>query len=68
MTPSSYPCPRSLIRFWNDDSGAISVDWVVLTVAVAGLALTIATLMTPQIFDAVAATIVTFINEAQVRP
>ncbi|WP_103332667.1 pilus assembly protein [Pseudotabrizicola formosa] len=68
MRSLSIPHSRRLIRFWTDETGAVTVDWVVLTVAVAGLALTIATLMTPQIFAAVGSTIVSFITEAQARP
>ncbi len=26
-------------KFWHDDSGAVTVDWVVLTAAVVGLAM-----------------------------
>jgi Flp pilus assembly pilin Flp len=30
---------NSLISFWNDEDGAITVDWVVLTAAAVALAL-----------------------------
>jgi Flp pilus assembly pilin Flp len=30
---------KFIVRFKNDDSGAVTVDWVVLTAAVVGLAI-----------------------------
>lgn len=59
---------RRLCQFWNDESGAITVDWVVLTAAVAGLAIMVATYFTPQIFEAVGVTVVSYLDEARVRP
>ena len=59
---------RRLCQFWTDESGAITVDWVVLTAAVAGLAIMVATFFTPQIFSAVGVTVVSYLDEARVRP
>ena len=36
-------------RFKNDESGAVTVDWVVLTGAVVGLGIIIANTLTPSI-------------------
>jgi Flp pilus assembly pilin Flp len=42
----------SLIRFAKDESGAVTVDWVVLTAAVVGLTVVLFTVITPGSFDA----------------
>ncbi|WP_420859819.1 hypothetical protein [Marivivens marinus] len=34
---------RKLIEFQNDDEGAVTVDWVVLTAAVVGLGIAVVT-------------------------
>ncbi|WP_434613220.1 Flp family type IVb pilin [Tabrizicola sp. M-4] len=39
-------------RFKNDESGAVTVDWVVLTGAIVGLGIIIAQTMTPAITEA----------------
>ena len=48
---------RPLHEFWNDDSGAVTVDWVVLTAAVVGLVLMVFTVFTPEVFGAAIAAI-----------
>lgn len=40
--------------FKNDESGAVTVDWVVLTAAIVGLGLLVITTVTPAINDAAA--------------
>lgn len=40
--------------FKNDESGAVTVDWVVLTAAIVGLGLLVITTVTPAIKDAAA--------------
>jgi len=32
---------RELFRFFNDESGAVTVDWVVLTAAIVGLGIAV---------------------------
>ncbi|TGD64703.1 hypothetical protein EYC08_10555 [Tabrizicola sp. WMC-M-20] len=49
MPPSTR---RQLSRFWNDEFGAVTVDWVVLTAGVVGLVLVVFTVFTPEVFDA----------------
>lgn len=42
----THPLIRSMLRrFWKQDSGAVTVDWVVLTAAVVVLALSIVTII-----------------------
>jgi hypothetical protein len=40
---------RSFSAFLNDDAGAVTVDWVVLTAAVVGLGLIVFTFMRPGV-------------------
>lgn len=35
--------PQAFWTFWNDEAGAVTVDWVVLTAAVVGLAIMVVT-------------------------
>ena len=35
--------PQAIATFWDDTSGAVTVDWVVLTAAVVGLAIMVVT-------------------------
>jgi Flp pilus assembly pilin Flp len=42
----------SLIRFVKDESGAVTVDWVVLTAAIVGMTVVLFTVVTPGSFDA----------------
>ena len=35
--------PQAFATFWDDTSGAVTVDWVVLTAAVVGLAFIVVT-------------------------
>lgn len=68
MTLCNPPDHRRLCRFWTDESGAVSVDWIVLTAATVGLAITVVTIFTPQIFQAAGVTIGARITEATAQP
>ena len=50
--------------FLNDEAGAVTVDWVVLTAAVVGLGLLIFTFIRPAV-SSLAAGIATELGEAQ---
>lgn len=52
-TPDHHP----FHLFWNDDSGAVTVDWIVLTAAVVGLVLMVFTVFTPEVLGAAMAAI-----------
>ena len=39
-------------KFTNDESGAVTVDWVVLTAAIVGIAIAVITLISSGIEDA----------------
>ncbi|MFW2587781.1 Flp family type IVb pilin [Sagittula sp. SSi028] len=41
----------SLNRFFRDDSGAVTVDWVILTAAIVGFCITAYTLMEDATLD-----------------
>ncbi|MBI1170468.1 hypothetical protein GC209_03615 [bacterium] len=51
--------------FKNDDSGAVTVDWVVLTAAIVGLGLVVMTAVGPGI-EKLAGTISTAVGDTQV--
>jgi len=53
--------------FKNDDSGAVTVDWVVLTAAVVGLGIIVITQIRPAI-SAAGARITLDVQQAAVRP
>jgi Flp pilus assembly pilin Flp len=40
-----------LTRFWNEQSGAVTVDWVVLTAAMAGFGFAVASIITTAAND-----------------
>jgi len=42
---------KTLIEFSKSEDGAITVDWVVLTAAIAGLGLAVVLLLRPQVED-----------------
>ena len=52
--------------FKNDESGAVTVDWVVLTAALVGLGMAVIATISPAI-DATAAVIVTDLTTASTR-
>ena len=52
--------------FKNDESGAVTVDWVVLTAALVGLGMAVIATLSPAI-DATAQTIVSDLEEASTR-
>jgi hypothetical protein len=52
--------------FQNDEAGAVTVDWVVLTAALVGLGMAVIATLSPAI-DATADVIVTDLNTAATR-
>ncbi len=42
---------NSLIKFYKSEDGAITVDWVVLTAAIAGLGLAVVLVLRPKVED-----------------
>ncbi len=42
---------HALTKFWDDEQGAVTVDWVVLTAAVVGLGILAATSIQEAIVD-----------------
>jgi hypothetical protein len=52
--------------FKNDEAGAVTVDWVVLTAALVGLGMAVIATLSPAI-DATAETIVGDLEEASTR-
>lgn len=55
---------RRLKTFWRRDEGAVTVDWVVLTAAIAGLAIGIWLVLVDSLFVDGGIAISTDINEA----
>lgn len=53
--------------FWQREDGAVTVDWVVLTAAIAGMAITLFTVITEQHFRDAATKINTDIETAYTR-
>jgi hypothetical protein len=68
MTPLSYQSKKCCQRFLAKQDGAVTVDWVVLTAAVVGLALIVINFMTPTVFDAAGRVISTDVAAATARP
>ncbi|TGD44210.1 hypothetical protein EEB11_05820 [Pseudotabrizicola sediminis] len=60
----NQPSHSPFLWFWNDESGAVTIDWVVLTAGVVGLVLLVFTVFTPEVFDAA----ITAINGAMRQP
>lgn len=58
----------SLARFAKNESGAVTVDWVVMTAAICGIGMLLFTQLTPMIFEQAATVIATDINNAASRP
>ena len=54
-------------RFWECEDGAVTVDWVVLTASICGLALWLFTVITEEHFRAAAESINADIQEAYSR-
>ena len=40
---------KSLNKFWKSESGAVTVDWVILTAAIAGIGLAVMMVIAPGI-------------------
>lgn len=57
-----------LKRFLADDSGAVTVDWVVLTAAVVGLGVLLFSILTPALFEEGGIAIAEAVNTAAARP
>lgn len=54
--------------FFNDESGAVTVDWVVMTAAVVGLAVMLFSILAPAIFQDAAQSIADVVVAAAARP
>jgi Flp pilus assembly pilin Flp len=52
------------LRFLRDESGAVTVDWVVLTAALVGLVLMVFTILTEEIYQNTAQSIAAHVDEA----
>lgn len=59
---------RRLRRFRQDEGGAVTVDWVVLTAAICGVSFMLFTILTPLIFRNAADVIAADITAATARP
>jgi hypothetical protein len=57
----------SVKRFWEREDGAVTVDWVVLTASICGLAMWLFTVITEEHFRAAAVSINSDIQEAYSR-
>ena len=57
----------NLKRFWEREDGAVTVDWVVLTASICGLAMWLFTVITEEHFRAAAVSINGDIQEAYSR-
>jgi Flp pilus assembly pilin Flp len=55
-------------RFVADESGAVTVDWVVLTAAVVGLGVLLFSILTPAVFEEGGIAIAEAVNTAASRP
>ncbi|MCU0900208.1 MAG: hypothetical protein MUC82_06900 [Cypionkella sp.] len=64
MMPTMPSHDRLLRQFWSDESGAITVDWVVLTAGIVGLALVVVSVFTPEVFQAAADKVAEYVGEA----
>ena len=58
----------SLARFAKNESGAVTVDWVVMTGAMCGIGMLFFTQLTPMIFEQTGTVIATDIDNAASRP
>ena len=52
ITPAKENIMIQFLKFINDESGAVTVDWVVLTAAIVGIALAVIALISSGIQDA----------------
>ena len=64
MMPHLPSHDRRFRQFWTDESGAITVDWVVLTAGVVGLAIVVVSVFTPEVFQAAADKVAQYVGEA----
>ena len=55
-------------RFLDDESGAVTVDWVVLTAAICGLGMMLFTTLTPAVYEQGGQAIASAITTAASRP
>lgn len=68
MTVSRLLDQHPVTGFWADESGAVSVDWIVLSAGVVALALVVAIAFTPQIAQVAGETISAGIGLALALP
>jgi len=59
---------RTPTRFIHDESGAVTVDWVVLTALVLGMAIMVVGFLTPTLFENAATLIAGYATQATARP
>jgi hypothetical protein len=57
----------SFVGFSRKEDGAVTVDWVVLTAAVCGLAMIIVNILQPALFDDGGSAIAEYVSEAAQR-
>jgi hypothetical protein len=55
------------VGFTQKEDGAVTVDWVVLTAAVCGLAIIIVNVLQPALFDDGGSAIAAYVSEAAQR-
>lgn len=66
---SPVPTIATRLRgFCQDQGGAVTVDWVVLTAAVVGITIMLFTILTPAIFSEAGTVIADGITQATARP
>ena len=64
----TYAIKSISTRFYRCESGAVTVDWVVMTAAVCGIGMLLFTTLTPAIFEQAADVIAGDIENAATRP
>lgn len=55
-------------RFASDETGAVTVDWVVLTAAVVGIGVLLFSILTPAVFEEGGIAIAEAVDTAAERP
>ncbi len=67
MTKDCTSLKARFIEFKHNEDGAVTVDWVVLTAAVCGLAMIIVNILQPALFDNGGSAIASYVSEAAQR-
>ena len=67
MAPFATLPVRLVKRFWKAEDGAVTVDWVVITASICGLAIWLFTVITEGHFEAAAVKINANLQEASSR-